>query len=301
MTSLRAVQIATETKSGPTTAAGRLSTAEEKRQEQGEAAGDFQRTGPSGGPGFRRELTRRGLLDRLGRSSNARRLEDPFDDRESDVPVGFGSVEDRNHSDDDDLMGESDFGVLKGVKWKIPIFDGTTTSWRRFEMEFIMAMRHLRLDSVLSSDKEEVPVADRTISRDCLNAHFGKSKVAKHFAVWSLISSSLKTQIDADKRVFFSTKSPVAGWERVASFLRAESQGAKLLLSRKVLSARLQPGKDPAIVIGEIVELLAVLDEVGIPVHEEFIWLRLLTTFPPTTSLSRTTCKVRRSHLHALC
>ena len=63
----------------------------------------------------------------------------------------------------------------------------------------------------------------------------------------------------------------MAGWERVTSFHRAETQGAKLLLSRKVLSARLQPGKDPAIVIGEIVELLAALDEVGIPVHEEFI------------------------------
>ena len=115
MSSLRAVQIAMERKSGSTTAAGRLSAAEEKRQEQGEAAGDFQRTGPSGGPGFRRELTRRGLLDKLDRSSNARRLEDPFDDRERNVPVGFGSVEDRNHPDDD-LMGESDFGVLKGVK-----------------------------------------------------------------------------------------------------------------------------------------------------------------------------------------
>ena len=176
-------------------------------------------------------------------------------------------------------MGESDFGVLKGVKWQIPIFDGTTTSWRRFEMEFLMAMRHLRLDSVLSGDKEEVPVADRTILRDRLNAHFGKSKVAEHFAVWSLISSSLKT--DVDKRVFFSTKSPVAGWERVASFHRTETQGAKLLLSRKVFSARLQPGKDPAIVIGEIVELLAVLDEVGIPVHEEFIWLHFGDNLPP--------------------
>ena len=146
-------------------------------------------------------------------------------------------------------------------------------------MEFLMAMRHLRLDSVLSGDKEEVPVVDRTISRDRLDAHFGKSKVAKHFAIWSLISSSLKT--DADKRVFFSTKSPVAGWESIASFHRAETKGAKLLLSRKVISARLQPGKDPAIVIGEIVELLAALDEVGIPVYEEFIWLHFVDNLPP--------------------
>ena len=41
MSSLQAVQIALERKFGPTTAAGRLSTAEEKKQEQGEAAGDF--------------------------------------------------------------------------------------------------------------------------------------------------------------------------------------------------------------------------------------------------------------------
>ena len=143
-----------------------------------------------------------------------------------------------------------------------------------------MAIRHLRLDSVLSVDKEEVLVTDRTISRDCLNTHCGNSKVATHFAVWSLISSSLKT--DAEKQVFFSTKSSVAGWDSVAFFHRAETQGAKLLLSRKVLSARLQPGKDPAIVIGEIVELLATfLDEVGIPVHEKFIWLHFVDNLPP--------------------
>ena len=73
----------------------------------------------------------------------------------------------------------------------------------------------------------------------------------------------------------------MAGWERVASFHRSETQGAKLLLSRKVLSARLQPGKHPAIVISEIVELLAALDDVGIPVHEEFIWLHFVYNLPP--------------------
>ena len=106
-------------------------------------------------------------------------------------------------------MGESDFVVLKGAKWQIPIFDGKTTSWRRSEITFLMEMQHLRLHSVLSGDKVGVPVADRTISRDRLNAHYGNSKVAKTLAVWSLISSSLRTH--ADKRVFFSTKSPVAG------------------------------------------------------------------------------------------
>ena len=61
MSSLQAVQIALERRSA-TTAVG--STAD-VRQEQGEAAGYFQRTGPSGGPGIWRELTRRGLLERL--------------------------------------------------------------------------------------------------------------------------------------------------------------------------------------------------------------------------------------------
>ena len=73
----------------------------------------------------------------------------------------------------------------------------------------------------------------------------------------------------------------MAGWERVAYFDRAETQGAKLLLTRKVLSARRQPGKDPAIVIGEIVELLGALDEVAIPVHEAFIWLHFVDNLPP--------------------
>ena len=78
--------------------------------------------------------------------------------------------------------------------------------------------------------------------------------------MWSLISSYLKT--DADKRIFFRTKLPVTCWDRVASFHRTETQAVKLLLSRHVLSDHLQPGKHPAIVIGEVVELFVALDEV---------------------------------------
>ena len=44
-----------------------------------------------------------------------------------------------------------------------------------------MAMPHLRLDFVLVGDKEQIPVADRTISRDRLHAHYGSAKVATHF------------------------------------------------------------------------------------------------------------------------
>ena len=53
-----------------TTAAGSRA---DKKQQQGEAAGYFLRTGPSGGPDVWREPTHRELLDRLGRRSNAYR------------------------------------------------------------------------------------------------------------------------------------------------------------------------------------------------------------------------------------
>ena len=94
---------ALEGRSGTTVAD---STADEKQQ-QGEAVGDVLRTGPSGSD-FRREPTCRGLLDRLGRSSNACRAKDPFGGGESDVPVDFSSAEDQIHPDDD-AVSESDF------------------------------------------------------------------------------------------------------------------------------------------------------------------------------------------------
>ena len=81
----------------------------------------------------------------LGQSSNVYRAENPFGGGENDVSVGFGPAEDQIHPG-----GESDFGAIKGVKWQTPIFDGKTTYWRRFEMEFLMAMRHRCLNSVLA-------------------------------------------------------------------------------------------------------------------------------------------------------
>ena len=92
---LLAVQRALEGRSG-TTAAG--NTAVEKQQ-QGETADNVLRTRPSG-PDFRREPTRRGLLDRFGRSSNAYRVGDPFGGGESDVRFGFGFAEDQLHPND---------------------------------------------------------------------------------------------------------------------------------------------------------------------------------------------------------
>ena len=106
----------------------------------------------------------------VGRSSNAYRAENPLDDGKSDITVGLGYAEDQIPPVDD-AVGESDFRLIKGVKWQIPVFDVKTTSCRRFEMEFLMAMPHLRLDSVLAGDKNEILVADRTISRDRLHAH----------------------------------------------------------------------------------------------------------------------------------
>ena len=38
-------------------------------------------------------------------------------------------------------------------------------------MEFLMAMRHLCLDSVLAGDKKEISVTDRMILRDRLHVH----------------------------------------------------------------------------------------------------------------------------------
>ena len=73
----------------------------------------------------------------------------------------------------------------------------------------------------------------------------------------------------------------MAGENRVASFHRPETQEANLLLSRQILSAWRQPGKDPAIVIGEIVNILAALEEVRIPVHEEFAWLHFVDNLLP--------------------
>ena len=64
-------------------------------QEQGEAAGYVLLTRPSGGPDYRREPTRRELLDGLGQNNNADRAEDTFGGEESDVPVGFNSAEDK--------------------------------------------------------------------------------------------------------------------------------------------------------------------------------------------------------------
>ena len=123
MSSLHAVQKALEGRSGTTAT---INTVDEK-QEQGKAAGSVLQTGPRGGPEFRREATRRGLLDRLGRSSNAYRGEDSFDGGENDVPVGCGALQDQIHPNDD-YVGESNFGVVKGLKWQIPVFDGKTTS-----------------------------------------------------------------------------------------------------------------------------------------------------------------------------
>ena len=132
-----AVQIALER--GPATTAAAGSTAD-VRQEQGETAGNFQRTGPSGGSWFSEGADPQRTAGQARPKQQRSQVGGPFWRWKRGCPVGFGSGEDRDHSGGD-LIGESaDFGVLKGVKWQIPIFDGKATSWRRFEMEFLMAM-----------------------------------------------------------------------------------------------------------------------------------------------------------------
>ena len=147
-----------------TTAAG--STAGEKQQRD-KAAGKVLQTGPSVKPEFRREPTREALRDKLSQSSNAYRV------------VPWNQI-----GHDNDAVGESDFGARqKAVKWQISVFDGKITSWRTFEVEGLMAMQHLHLDSVLDVEKEGIPVANKMISRYRLYAHHDKSKVAKYFAL----------------------------------------------------------------------------------------------------------------------
>ena len=132
----------------------------------------------------------------------------------------------------------------------------------------------------MRGNREEIPVNDKTIPRERSHAHYGEAQVAKHLAVYITISRVLKS--DADKRVLLSTTSPVAGWERIATFHRTKTRGYKLFFLRRwLLSALLQPNKDLAIVIGEIIELLAALEEVGIPVHKEFTWLHFVDNLPP--------------------
>ena len=190
--------------------------------------------------------------------------------------------------------GSENNRIYRNLKCQIPIFDGKTTSWRRFEMEFLMAMRHLRLDSVLSGDKEEVPVADRTISRDRLNAHYGNSKVTKHFAVWSLISSSLKT--DPDERVFFSTKSPVAGWDRVASFIVQKPKGRSSSLAERFLALAFSRVKILPSSSARSWNCLPHWARLEYCVRRVYLAALCGQSSPRIRVLLRTTCKVQRSH-----
>ena len=75
-----------------------------------------------------------------------------------------------------DAVDESDFSTIKGAEWQSPLCDGKIASWKRFEMEFITIMQHLRLASVLVGEMGNIPVADRTNSRDPLHAQTTRSR-----------------------------------------------------------------------------------------------------------------------------
>ena len=62
-------------------------------------------------------------------------------------------------------------------------------------MKFLIAMRRVRLDSVLAGDKKDISVTDRTISRDRLHAHHGNSKVAKHFTMYGVWFQARRRQM----------------------------------------------------------------------------------------------------------
>ena len=159
-------------------------------------------------------------------------------------------------------------------------------------MKFFIAMRRVRLDSVLAGDKKDISVTDRTISRDRLHAHHGNSKVAKHFTMYGVWFQARRRQMLINE--YFSVRS------------RQWLVGTGLLLSivqqsmeRRYFSA----GRFLALVfnrvtiLDEVVELVVALDEVEVPVHEEFIWLHFVDNLPPRYEyVKRTTSKSRRRH-----
>ena len=107
----------------------------------------------SGEPGVRGKPTSTELMDRLGLNSDAFRENVFFGGGNGNVPRDFGYAEDQKHAES--APGESDVGAMKGVKWWIPVFyEKTTSSWRCSEMEFLMTMRHFRLDYVLEDEKD---------------------------------------------------------------------------------------------------------------------------------------------------
>ena len=99
MSSLVTVKRALEGRSGRTAAGSRA----DEKQAQDKARGDIRRTGLNGEPGSRWELTRRGLLDRLGLNSNAYRVEGLLGDGGGNVSIGFGSAYDQVYPDCDAL------------------------------------------------------------------------------------------------------------------------------------------------------------------------------------------------------
>ena len=84
---------------------------------------DVLRKALSGEPDARRDQSSgQGLLDRFGLNSNAYEKNGLFDVEDGDVLGRFWSAESQN--DPDYALGEPDFGVVKRVKWKIPVFNG---------------------------------------------------------------------------------------------------------------------------------------------------------------------------------
>ena len=152
------------------------------------------------------------------------------------------------------------------MKGKIHIFDGKTAPLKHFEMEFLMVMRHFSLDYALDGEKRKILFADKTIGREYLHAHYGQTKIAKHIAVWRLNSSVLKT--DADERfLLYEVASTWLENDRLfPSHRDSKSEGAPKLTSSQRSASGKQRRRSST-----WRGLLAALDEVGIPVREQFI------------------------------
>ena len=148
------------------------------------AMGNILPTGLSGEPGAPQESTRGGLLGRLALNSGPQDKEDSSGGGDNGVPVIGVSSDSPFERFQDYMKNQRPGDVLRhNLSFKV--------------------MAHLRLDSPLDSNKEQMPAADRRISRERLHAYCGEAKVVKHFLYEASFNQRFKK--DVRKRVFIST------------------------------------------------------------------------------------------------
>ena len=120
MSSLLAVQRTLDGRSVKTTAAG--SIADEKQQQQRtEQRATFCEQGEVESPILGGNRAAEDCWTGSVWAATLAGWKIPFGDGKVEASGDFGSAEGQNYSND--ALGESDFGVIKGVKWQIPAFD----------------------------------------------------------------------------------------------------------------------------------------------------------------------------------